>query len=141
MNYYVPIHIDHVGRRLGKMLKKTQISTKRKARKNIDTKRAQREYFPLVGEHKSLCTSYASEHLRMKPVMDVVRRSQDCKPISAGFEIQGEFPVRVTWAWHEEREEIIGVNIETDHPFELAEQKVKVLFTQAGLPKPACIRA
>jgi hypothetical protein len=139
MNFYASRYIDTIGRKF--VLQSHFAPAMRKARKPTGhDKRPRHQYINTLEVKSPKNPSYTSEHLRMKPVMDVVRRSKDCKPISAGFEIQGEVQARVTWVWHEEREEIIGVNIETDQ-FELAEQKVKVLFTQAGLPEPTCIRA
>lgn len=141
MPFYVPRSIDIAGRKL--MMALTFAPAKGKARKIIDDKRPRLQSALTTAKRwRATPPSYVSEHMRMKPVMDQVRKSQDCKPISAGFEIQGEVQARVTWAWHDQKEQIIGVNVKVEESqFELVEQKVKVLFTQAGLPEPACIRA
>jgi hypothetical protein len=79
--------------------------------------------------------SYASEHRRMKPVMDVVRASDDLKPISAGFEVyvKNKLAAKVTWAWHEDREEIIGLNLVMFITTKTGKKKVTKRIQQAFL--------
>jgi hypothetical protein len=88
-------------------------------------------------------SSYTSEHMRMKPVMDVVRKSQDCKPISAGFAIQQEDKTiaEITWRWNHATEKIIGLNARlitklSNHQRLLVNRTIIGIFSQAHMSMP-----
>jgi hypothetical protein len=88
-------------------------------------------------------STYTDEHIRMKPVMDVVRKSQDCKPISAGFAIQQEDKTiaEITWRWNHATEKIIGLNARlitklSNHQRLLVNRTIIGIFAQAHMSMP-----
>lgn len=98
--------------------------------------------------------SYASEHMRMKPVMDKVRADPQglLRPIAAGFKVfcspedhpDGEYApkspalvatVHCRWA----DETITGLDIRLDNPADIGwvNAKIRKLFAQADMDMPA----
>lgn len=97
---------------------------------------------PSVGPLSPPSSSYASEHLRMKPVMDVVRASEDLRPISAGFEVyvDGRITARTNWRWNHASERIIGLDLRlfNDANAELVEDRIGKVFQAAGFLPLTC---
>jgi hypothetical protein len=102
-------------------------------------------------------TSYADEHMRMKPVMDAVRATRMFEPISAGFRLYCTPKTRpllaiagrkyfrsrslvatVTWKWKHSNERIIGLEISLAHETDLdwARKKIEAIFKKASMPMP-----
>jgi len=97
---------------------------------------------PSIGPLSPPASSYASEHLRMKPVMDVVRGSEDLRPISAGFEVyaDGGLAARVKWRWRHASERITGLDVylfNGANADQVAE-RLKAVFDAAGIVPLAC---
>jgi hypothetical protein len=106
--------------------------------------------FPVSKERVFYCgpskvnhSTYTDEHLRMKPVMDVVRKSQNCKPISAGFAIQQEDKTiaEVTWRWNHATEKIVGLHVRlitelSNHQRLFVHQTIAGIFAQAEVLRP-----
>jgi hypothetical protein len=97
---------------------------------------------PSVSPLSPPASSYASEHLRMKPVMDVVRASEDLRPISAGFEVyvDGRITARTNWRWNHASERIIGLDLRlfNDANAELVEDRIGKVFQAAGFLPLTC---
>jgi hypothetical protein len=102
-------------------------------------------------------TSYTDEHMRMKPVMDAVRKTRMFEPISAGFRLYCTRKTRppltvagrkyfrsrslvatVTWKWKHSNERIIGLEVNLAHGTDLAwaSKKIESIFKKAGMDMP-----
>jgi hypothetical protein len=102
-------------------------------------------------------TSYTDEHIRMKPVMDAVRKTRMFEPISAGFRlyctkktqpsqaaVQRKFfrlrslVVTITWKWNHSAEKIIGLEARLNHESDLpwVHKKIESIFRKAGMKMP-----
>jgi hypothetical protein len=101
-------------------------------------------------------TSYTDEHMRMKPVMDAVRKTRMFEPISAGFRLYCTRKTRppqiasrkfsgtrslvatVTWKWKHSNERIVGLEVWLAHKADLAwvRQKIESIFKKAGMDMP-----
>lgn len=80
---------------------------------------------------------YTDEHLRMKPVIDVVRHMPFCSPISAGFSLNIAQGIPVTWKWDEQDERIIGLTVRLRLGNEPeAERLIRYIFRMAGKTLP-----
>lgn len=97
---------------------------------------------PSVGPLSPPASSYASEHLRMKPVMDVVRDSDDLRPISAGFEVYagGGLAAKVNWRWRHASERIIGLDVRLFNGANRKQiaERLKAVFDTAEIVPLAC---
>lgn len=97
---------------------------------------------PSVGPLSPPASSYASEHLRMKPVIEVVRDSEDLRPISAGFEVyaDGGLAARVKWRWNHASQKITGLNVRLlpGANADQVEARLKAVFETADFLPPAC---
>jgi hypothetical protein len=101
-------------------------------------------------------TSYADEHMRMKPVMDAVRATRMFEPISAGFRLyctrktqppqavgrkfsgSRSLVATVTWKWKHSNERIIGLEVNLAHGTDLdwTRKKIESIFKKASMPVP-----
>jgi hypothetical protein len=106
--------------------------------------------------HRPAPSCYADEHRRMKPVMDLVRKTRLFEPISAGFRLycthrtsglalakrkfsgSRSLVIAVTWLWNHENEKIIGLEASLANTADLpwAREKIAELFKKAGMEMP-----